>query len=440
MRQVNLRVSEEKEDSVESVLEDHDLDYLTIRDDSGETQDSGTLFLFPLPSQAVADVFHDLADVGVSEESYTVLTNASHVETARFGEIQKEYSTQILGLSRRELHSKVQELTWPPITYYVGTVLSVIVATAGLLLDSPAVIIGSMVIAPQVSSALSMTAGVYHGDWEMFVGAAKRQTVGLASAVVGAGLFAWLVRWAGFIPASMAIGSVELMGMRLAPTFLSSVAALGAGAVGAFGYTTEQSTSLVGVMIAAAIVPAAAAGGIAIAWGSWLIVAGALLLLAVNMLAINVGALVTLLFMGYRPIWFDRTSLATTFSTKSRAVVSTVALLLVLSVVVTGALAGLHMGYERATNDAVDETLTEPRYEDLSLTAVQSQYGGWAGASPNISVELSRTTDKNYSSLPNVLEQRIESHTGRDVRVTVRYTESRSTNASRLERSHRVSM
>ncbi len=432
MRHINLRVYEDNREAVESVLEDHGLDYTAIRDDGDEDERQGTLFLFPLPSQAVTDVFHDLEDAGVSEEAYTVIANASHVETPNFGDIEEEYATEVRGLSRRELHSKVQELSWPPVTYYVGTLLSVIVATAGLLLDSPAVVIGAMVIAPQVSSALSMTAGVYHGDWDMFVGAAKRQSVGLAGAVVGAAGFAWLVLWAGFVPSTLDIASLELMGIRLAPTSLSSVAALGAGAVGAFGYTTDQSMSLVGVMIAAAIVPAAAAAGIAVAWGAWLIALGASLLLAVNVLAINVGAIVTLRCMGYQPVWFDRTDLGSSLPSSSRASVSVVALLFALSFVVTGALVGMHVGYELSTNDAVDETFDEPRYADLSLVGVQSQYGGLAGTSPNVSVTVSRTADRSYSSLPATLEERIERETGREVRVTVQYTETGSANTTDL--------
>jgi uncharacterized hydrophobic protein (TIGR00271 family) len=438
MRHINLRVYQDRRDDVEAVLEDHDLDYLAIRDEGDEDEDPGTLFLFPLPAQAVTDVFDDLNDVGVSEEAYTVFANASHAETPRYGEIQEEYATKVRGLSRRELHSKVRELSWPPITYYVGTILSVLIATSGLLLDSPALVIGAMVVSPQVSSALTMTAGVYHADWEMFLGSAKRQSVGLAVAIAGATGFAWLVQVGGLIPTTTAISTLELMGVRLAPTALSTVAALGAGAVGAFGYTTNQSMSLVGVMIAAAIVPAAAAVGIATAWGSWLVAGGALLLLTVNVLAINVGAIVTLLPMGYRPVWLDHTDLRSSLTEQSLRTVSVVTLLFLLTVVVTGGLVGAHIGYERGVNQAVDETFTDPTYEDLKVETVRSQFGGWPGTSPNVSVTVIRTTNENYSSLSGTLERRIERETSRDVRLTVQYVESRSSNASAGEQRRRA--
>jgi uncharacterized hydrophobic protein (TIGR00341 family) len=426
MRQINLRVYEDVQDDVRRVLEDHDLEYVSIRDDGDEDEEPGTLFLFPLPSEAVTPVFDDLTDAGVSEDAYNVVVNASHVETPGYEETRKEYAQEIRALSRRELRSKVLNLQWPTHTYYIGTVLSVVVATVGLLLDSPAVIIGAMVIAPQVTSALSMVAGVLHGDWELFLGSARRQAFALPLAVVGAAAFTWLVRWAGFVPATAAVTSFELMGLRLAPTALSSIAALAAGAVGAFGYMTDQTTSLVGVMIAAAIVPAAAAAGIALAWGSSLVAAGALVLLAVNMLAINVGAMSTLLLIGYRPVWVDRTDLASSVPAGSRATVGAVALVIVFAVVAAGALAGLHVGYQQSTNGAVDETFAESPYDELTLLAVGSEYRGWAGTTPTVTVTVNRPAERQYPALPSTLERRIETRTGRDVRVEVEYTESRT--------------
>lgn len=99
MRQVNLRVYQDKRDDVEAVLEPHDLDYLAIRDAGDEDEDAGTLFLFPLPSQAVTDVFDDLNDAGVDEEAYTVFTNASHAETPRFDQIQQATSGRFSAFS-----------------------------------------------------------------------------------------------------------------------------------------------------------------------------------------------------------------------------------------------------------------------------------------------------------------------------------------------------
>ncbi|MFC6725680.1 DUF389 domain-containing protein, partial [Halobium palmae] len=94
-----------------------------------------------------------------------------------------------------------------------------------------------------------------------------------------------------------------------------------------------------------------------------------------------------------------------------------------------GALAGAHMGYERSVNQAVDGTFAEPAYDDVTLVGVQSQYGGWPGTTPNVTVTATRTTNTNHSSLAPTLERRIEDRTGRDVRVSVQYTESSTASA-----------
>jgi hypothetical protein len=103
-----------------------------------------------------------------------------------------------------------------------------------------------------------------------------------------------------------------------------------------------------------------------------------------------------------------------------------VALLLVFALVLTGALTGAQLGYERSVNGVVDRTLTEPQYETLTLRTVKTEYGGWSGATPNVTVTVIRSSNANYSSLPSTLERRIEQRTGTDVRVSVQYTESRS--------------
>jgi hypothetical protein len=93
------------------------------------------------------------------------------------------------------------------------------------------------------------------------------------------------------------------------------------------------------------------------------------------------------------------------------------------------------MGYERAANDAIEDTLSDSQYDALTMQTVQSQYGGWEGTSPNVSVTVSKPADERYPALSNALERRIETETGRDVRVTVQYRTVRSANASALDAS-----
>ncbi|MFB6361369.1 MAG: DUF389 domain-containing protein, partial [Halobacteriales archaeon] len=92
---------------------------------------------------------------------------------------------------------------------------------------------------------------------------------------------------------------------RLSPDFLSLVVALGAGVAGAYSLSGDVSSSLVGVMIAVALVPPTAVIGIGIAWALPAVVTGATVLVLLNFISINLAALAVLWYQGYRPEqWF----------------------------------------------------------------------------------------------------------------------------------------
>ena len=110
----------------------------------------------------------------------TVSTAAEPAETPNFTDLRQRYSDSLQKLSRSELHAKIREMQWPYQLYYLENfLLSVIAAAAGLLLDQPALIIGSMIIAPQVSSALAAPTGVLLADWDLLVESVKKQGLGL---------------------------------------------------------------------------------------------------------------------------------------------------------------------------------------------------------------------------------------------------------------------
>lgn len=429
MREFHVRISAEHQKAVTSILDKHEVDYATI------TEDGESHLFFPLPTAAVSAVLRDLETADVANDSYTVMTKAEFTQTPNFTDLQDDYSTNIKQLSKRELHAKIQEIQWPYQLYYLGTILSVIAATAGLLLDQPALVIGSMVIAPQASSALAGPAGVLLSDWELFTDSIREQTLGLGAAIIGATVFAFLVRWGGFVPPSLSITQVELIGLRLSPTLLSTIGALAAGIVGAFAYTTEQSTALVGVMIAAALIPAAAAVGLAIAWAAPLFGAGAFLLLLVNTLAINLGGFVTLVGMGYQPTWrSSNDSLRDSIAPGNRlAVYGTLFMILVVTLG-AGYLTGANIVFSHQVSQEVETTIDQPGYENLSVSGVQSAYGGVSlGAEPiNVTVSMSRSTNQSYPNLTPRLERHIQQRADRDVQVIVEFTESQSSDVPLL--------
>ncbi|EMA00034.1 hypothetical protein C439_11878 [Haloferax mediterranei ATCC 33500] len=292
-----------KRKAVLRTLDEEGVDYAVSEETSG--RDFVAVVTFPVPKEAVEPVLARLRDAGVERDAYTVVVAAETVASKRFDKLQKEYEEEDENgdrIAREELASKAASLAPSVPTFVIMTIISAVVATAGLLLDSPAVVVGSMVIAPLVGPAMSASVGTVVDDDQMFARGIRLQVFGGVLAVGSAALFALLLRESGAVPLSTAeVLSVPEVDERLAPDVLSLVIALGAGAAGAISLSSGVSTALVGVMIAAALIPPTAVVGIGIAWGSPEAVVGSAILVLVNILSINFVAIGVLWQQGYRP-------------------------------------------------------------------------------------------------------------------------------------------
>ena len=249
------------------------------------------------------------------------------------------------------------------------TVLSAVVATAGLLLDSAAVVVGSMVIAPQVASALTASVGTVLDDRRLVGTGFREQAVGLAVAMLAATAFGWLLRTSAFVPQPLDVTTLQQISQRISSGLLSLAVSLSAGSAGAVGLATALPVSLVGVMVAAALIPATAAVGVGIAWGYPGVAAGAFLLVVVNASSIALVGAVVLWLLGYHPEgWQDRRH-AVVAALGSRGVRS-VAVLAVVFPAASVPLAG-QMSVENDVNQAVETTLDDDEYASLELLDVQ---------------------------------------------------------------------
>ncbi|MFY4815111.1 TIGR00341 family protein [Haloarcula argentinensis] len=347
MRLVQILIPTGKRDAVLGVLADEGIDYVLTDETSG--REFTAVVTFPVPTNALEPVLEELRDVGINDDGYTVVVDANTVISSQFDELEEKYAEEEDEdrIAREELTSKANDLAPSMSNYALMTVISAIIATAGLLLDSPAVVVGSMVIAPLIGPAMTANVGTVVDDHEMFAQGVKLQAIGLGLAVASATAFALLVRHANVIPPLADVTSVGQIRERVAPDFLSLIVALGAGAAGVVSLTSGVSTALVGVMIAVALIPPAATVGIGIAWGQPLVSLGSAVLLLVNVLSINLAVLVGLWYQGYRPEHWFQESDARSATLKRIGV-------LVLSILVLSAFLGgvTFDSYQQATTES----------------------------------------------------------------------------------------
>jgi len=177
-------------------------------------------------------------------------------------------------------------------------ILSTLVAAIGLIEDNVAVVIGAMVIAPLLAPNLALSVGTALGDIPLVRKSAQTLLVGILLAVAlsaGLGIF-----W----PSEQI--SNELMSRTEAG--LDSVAlALASGAAAALSLTTGLSSVLVGVMVAVALLPPAATLGLMLGYGSTDLAIGAGLLLAINIVCVNLASKIVFFAKNIRPrTWLEK--------------------------------------------------------------------------------------------------------------------------------------
>lgn len=202
--------------------------------------------------------------------------------------------------TREELYSQIERGARLDSTFFLLVTLSTVVAAIGLLRDNVAVLIGAMVIAPLLGPNLALALGAALGDSALMGRALVANLAGMVvafslSLVIG---FLW--------PPGALADSVELAAR--ADVGLDGVGlALASGAAAVLSLTTGLPSVLVGVMVAVALLPPTAAMGLLVGAADFSSAAGAALLLAVNIVCVNLSANVVLLVKGIRPrTWLEK--------------------------------------------------------------------------------------------------------------------------------------
>lgn len=168
--------------------------------------------------------------------------------------------------------------------YYAMIVLSSIVAGAGLIGNSPAVIIGSMVIAPLLGPNVALAFSISIGDIDLFKKAAKHFLFGILLAL-SLGILQGFI-----IPFSE--NSHELLS-RTNLSFLDLSLAFCSGVAGVLSLLIGANSAIVGVMIAVALMPPLVSFGILLGRGDTILALNAFLLFLTNVIVINLAGILT---------------------------------------------------------------------------------------------------------------------------------------------------
>lgn len=166
----------------------------------------------------------------------------------------------------------------PGIRFYAMTAASAAIAAFGLIMDSTAIVIGAMLVAPLMTPIFGIALALVRGDTSLIAKSVRAEVAGVILAVTLSAFFGILM------PEFRA--TEEMLG-RTSPNLLDLLVAVFAGFAGAYAMVDEHiSPALPGVAIATAIVPPLANTGLCLSLGAYQGAYGSFLLFFANFLSI----------------------------------------------------------------------------------------------------------------------------------------------------------
>lgn len=196
-------------------------------------------------------------------------------------------------ISREEIYEKISQMISLSGVYVTLVVLASIVAGIGLLRNNVPIIIGAMVIAPSFGPNVALALATTLGDAPL---AKKGLKTNLLFIVVGLIIAMGMGMLMTVDPKTPEIASRSTVNVS------DITLALASGAAGALSLVRGISGTLIGVVIAAALLPPLIASGLLFGAGYLPEALSALLLLAVNLIAINLAGVLTFILHGVHPL------------------------------------------------------------------------------------------------------------------------------------------
>lgn len=188
---------------------------------------------------------------------------------------------------------KLMQSSTPNFDFFYLVGLSVLMATLGLLVDSAAVVIGSMLLAPLMYPILGIALGLVMSNGDVIgrstVTLTKSFAIGLGLSVIAAFFFG---------DQSMILNSEVVARIGSEFWFEYFLVAFVAGLAVSFALAQpEWSETLPGIAISVALIPPLGVIGVGIAAFDFEVVSGAVVLLGINLLGIIFAAMISFSLM-----------------------------------------------------------------------------------------------------------------------------------------------
>jgi uncharacterized hydrophobic protein (TIGR00271 family) len=165
-----------------------------------------------------------------------------------------------------ELAARTKEESTLSATYLSFFAVAVTLAGIAVLLDSPILVVGAMIVGPEFGALAGICAGAVLRRWPVVRRSLVALGVGFAVGIAAAVLSTWLLTGLGLIDSGQLFRPRPQTGFIYQPDAMSFVVAFLAGIAGMLALTSSRSGALVGVLVSVTTIPAAGDAAVALAF------------------------------------------------------------------------------------------------------------------------------------------------------------------------------
>jgi uncharacterized hydrophobic protein (TIGR00271 family) len=170
---------------------------------------------------------------------------------------------------------------------------AIMVCSVGLNVNSPAVVIGAMLISPLMGPIMGVGLGVGINDFQLIIKALKNLSIAVGISVITSALYFWI--------SPLNDAQSELLA-RTSPTLWDVLIALFGGLAGIVaGSRKEKSNAIPGVAIATALMPPLCTAGFGLATRQWDFFFGAFYLFFINSVFISLSTYLIVRLLRFKP-------------------------------------------------------------------------------------------------------------------------------------------
>lgn len=254
----------------------------------------GDLLLADLAREAVSDVVGALQAAGGDRCSITLETVDTTLSRSADAAERAAPGRGVDAVVWEEVAARTGEESELSASFLALLVIATLLAAVGVLLDSPVLIVGAMVVGPEFGPVAGLTVALAERRADLARRSLRALLIGFPAAVLAAVVLTLVVRLTAGLPDTYLGGQRPLTAFISRPDGYAVLVALLAGVAGVVSLTSAKSAALVGVAVSVTTVPAAADMGVAAAAGRWDECGGATAQLLVNLVALVVAGGATL--------------------------------------------------------------------------------------------------------------------------------------------------